>query len=79
MKFSTALAAPVLLAALGLAACDNYNQEQAKQPGASQSETGQQTGAVPPGAPSKAPPASGSSATPGAPPSELPPAEPQSR
>lgn len=48
MKLVTALAAPALLAVLGLAACDDYNQEQAKQPDAVQSD--QQTGAVPPAA-----------------------------
>lgn len=79
MRLVTALAAPTLLAVLGLAACDDYNQDQANQPGAVQ--TDQQTGAVPPGSrppagadtPSAAPGAGGtttSPVTPGQPPAD---------
>lgn len=85
MKPSTALAVPVLLAVLGLAACDNANKQQANQP----SDTGQQTGAVPsskssgttgssstttsPGSTTTAPPSPGASPSPpgsGTPPGE---------
>ncbi|GEM_PF-3132544 len=44
MRVSTVLAVPLLLAVFGLAACDQ-NKQQATQP----SDSGQQTGAMPPG------------------------------
>lgn len=62
MKLSTALAVPVLLAAFGLAACDQGSQQQATQPGSDSGQQGQQTGAVPPGGAGRTgtPPGSGS-------------------
>ena len=44
MRVSTVLAVPLLLTMFGLAACDQ-NKQQATQP----SDSGQQTGAMPPG------------------------------